>query len=64
MTAPALLHDGAPLAPQDLWSAWSLDPAVAVGLVATAALYAGGMARLRPRSVRRRAARSWEALAF
>jgi cytochrome c oxidase assembly factor CtaG/cytochrome c2 len=64
MTAPALLHDGAPLGPHDLWSAWSLEPAVLAGLVATAALYAGGMARLRRRSMRRRPARWWEALTF
>ena len=64
MTGLALIHDGAPLAPHDLWSAWSLDPAVLVGLAAAAVLYARGMARLRIRSVRRRSARRWEALAF
>lgn len=64
MTGPAMLHDGAPLAPHDLWSVWSLQPAVVVGLAATAALYAAGMARLRARTVCRASARRWEALAF
>jgi putative membrane protein len=64
MTALALLHDGAPLAPHDLWSAWSLEPAVLAGLGGTAWLYARGMARLRARSGRRPSARRREALAF
>ena len=59
-----LLHEGAPLAPHDLWSAWSLEPAVLAGLGATALLYARGMARLRVRSGRRAAARRGEAAAF
>jgi putative membrane protein len=58
-----LLHEGAPLAPHDLWSAWSLDPAVLAGLGVTAVLYARGMARLRTRS-RRVAVRRREAVAF
>lgn len=60
----ALLHEGAPLAPHDLWSAWSLEPAVVAGLGVTALLYACGMARLRVRSGRRAAARRREAAAF
>lgn len=59
-----LLHEGAPLAPHDLWSAWSLEPAVVAGLVVTALLYARGMSRLRARSGRRAAARRREAAAF
>lgn len=63
MTA-LLLHEGAPLAPHDLWSAWSWDPAVLAGLAAGAVLYARGMRRLRARSTRRSPARRMEALAF
>ena len=58
------LHKGAPLAPHDLWTAWSWEPVVVVGLVVTAALYARGMRRLRSRSVRRGPARRAEATAF
>src|SRR4051794_15444291 len=39
----ALAHPGQPPAPHDLWSAWSLDPLVVVGLVLGAALYARGV---------------------
>jgi putative membrane protein len=67
MTRPALLllpHEGAPLAPHDLWSAWSWEPVVIAGLLVSAVLYARGMARLRGRSARRSPARRREALAF
>jgi putative membrane protein len=65
MTALALLvHEGAPLAPHDLWTAWSWEPAVLGGLAATALLYARGMARLTARGGRRAAARRREAAAF
>lgn len=59
-----LPHDGGPLAPHDLWSAWSWEPAVIAGLVVTAGLYARGMGRLRARTPRRRSARRMETLAF
>ncbi len=59
-----LLHEGAPLAPHDLWSAWSWEPAVLAGLGVTVLLYARGMARLRARSGSRTAARRREAAAF
>ena len=59
-----LLHEGAPLAPHDLWSAWSFEPAVLAGLGGTALLYARGMSRLRARSGSRVAARRREAAAF
>jgi cytochrome c oxidase assembly factor CtaG/cytochrome c551/c552 len=58
------LHESAPLAPHDLWTAWSGDPLVLGGLGLTAVLYARGMACLRARSGRRRSARRREALAF
>ena len=64
MIGLALVHEGAPLAPHDLWSAWSLDPAVLAGLGITGLLYGRGMARLRARRGRRQAARRLEAVAF
>ncbi len=59
-----MLHEGAPLAPHDLWSAWSFDPLVLASLAGTAVLYARGMARLRARSGRRSTGRRREAAAF
>ena len=65
MTALAMpVHEGAPLAPHDLWTAWSWDPAVLVGLGVTAVLYARGMRRLRARGGRRVGARRREAAGF
>ncbi len=65
MTAFALLvHEGAPLAPHDLWGAWSWEPAVLAGLGLTAVLYARGMHRLRARTGRRVDARRREAVSF
>jgi putative membrane protein len=64
MIGLTLVHEGAPLAPHDLWSAWSLEPAVLAGVTITALLYARGMSRLRARSSRRRGARRLEAVAF
>lgn len=57
------LHEGHPIAPHELWSAWSGEPGVLLGLGLTAALYAAGSARLPRRSGRRRV-RSLEATAF
>lgn len=39
---PALAHDGFPLEPHDLWTAWEFDPFVVVGLMLSALLYARG----------------------
>ena len=65
MIALALpVHDGAPLAPHDLWTAWSWEPAVLAGLGAAAVLYARGMSRLTAHGGRRVTARRREALAF
>jgi cytochrome c oxidase assembly factor CtaG len=41
-----LAHEGAPLAPHDLWRAWSLEPVVLGSLALTAVLYAVGLRRL------------------
>lgn len=40
--AGAMAHDGAPLKPHDWWTAWSLDPGIALPLALTAALYLRG----------------------
>jgi cytochrome c oxidase assembly factor CtaG len=58
------VHEGAPLAPHDLWQAWSREPAVLGGLLLAALLYAGGMRRLRARTARRGPSRRREAMAF
>jgi putative membrane protein len=39
-------HEGQPLAPHDLWQAWSFEPAVLIGLVMTGWLYLAGARRL------------------
>ena len=57
-------HDGAPLAPHDLWTAWSWEPGVLLGLGVAAALYARGMTRLRVRAGDRTRARQREAVSF
>ena len=57
-------HDGGPLAPHDLWAAWSREPAVILGLGLLATLYAFGMARLRVRARAHASARIMEAAAF
>jgi cytochrome c oxidase assembly factor CtaG len=59
-----LLHEGAPLAPHDLWTAWSWEPAVLAGLAITAVAYARGISRLTARGGRRVMARRREAAAF
>lgn len=38
-----LLHAGAPLAPHDLWSAWSFEPGVIAPLAITAVVYGRGV---------------------
>ncbi len=57
------LHDH-PLAPHDLWGAWSWEPFVMTGLAASGLLYLAGMRRLRRRCRTRGQARRWEAVAF
>ena len=49
-----LLHAGAPLAPHDLWSAWSLEPLFTLPLAASAVLYGRGVHRLWARAGRGR----------
>jgi putative membrane protein len=45
--APAVGHPGEPLAPHDLWTAWSLEPLVVLPTLLSAVLYARGVGRLR-----------------
>jgi len=59
-----LLHEGAPLAPHDVWGAWSWEPGVLLGVAVTAGLYARGWLGLRRRSVRRSSARRRQEAAF
>lgn len=58
-----LLADDAPLAPHDLWTAWSFEPQIVAPLLLAGALYVAGIARLAARAgwTRRR---RWEAAAF
>ena len=60
----ALAHDGAPLAPHDLWSAWTADPWILVPLLLIAAGYAAGLRALWAASGAGRGIRRGEALAF
>ena len=64
MITALLLHEGAPLAPHDVWRAWSSEPGMLLMLGATAVLYAVGWRRLRAGSRRRVATRRLEAGAF
>ena len=59
-----LLHEGAPLAPHDVWSAWSREPGVLLGLAATAVMYGVGGRRRSRRAGHRRGVRRREAAAF
>lgn len=49
----------APVSPDTVWTAWTFDPLVVLGLVGSAALYAVGYRRLRAR-----ARKPWRAVAF
>ena len=62
--AVAWAHGGQPLAPHDLWRAWTWDPGVVVSLVVTGALYAVGVRRLWRRAATGRGVRRGEAASF
>jgi putative membrane protein len=61
---PALAHEGMPPAPHDLWTAWSSDPAVIVGLGFAALAYARGVRELWRRAGPGHGVRRWAAAAF
>src|SRR6202521_5996027 len=57
-------HDGQTLTPHHLWSAWSFEPAVVIGLVLTGWLYFRGIQTLWRNAGRGRGVRAWEVGAF
>jgi putative membrane protein len=60
----ALAHNGQILAPHDLWSAWSFEPSVVIGLALSAWLYLRGVRSLWRRAGLGHGIRRWEAAAF
>jgi putative membrane protein len=60
----ALGQVGVSPAPRDLWTAWSADPAVLLGLVLAAALYARGLRRYWQRVGSGRGIARWQAVAY
>lgn len=59
-----LPHDAQPLAPHDLWTAWSFEPGVVAGLVLTGWLYFRGVRAVWAAAGTGRGVRVWEAGAF
>lgn len=59
----ALAHPGQPLAPHDLWRAWSFEPALFVGLALLAACYARGVRALWRRAGYGRGLQPWRVAA-
>jgi cytochrome c oxidase assembly factor CtaG len=64
LPTPVLAHDGRPLAPHDLWSAWTLEPGMVLPLALSAALYATGVRALWRHAGGGRGIRRWEAACF
>jgi putative membrane protein len=62
--AAALLHDDAPLTPDRLWSAWTFEPLVVLGLGAVALFYALGRQRLHDRAWDRSSTGRPQAISF
>ena len=60
----AFAHDGQPLAPHDLWTAWSWEPLVVLGLVISGLLYLWGVRALWRRAGTGHGVRTWEVGAF
>lgn len=61
---PARAHPGAPPEPHDLWSAWSWEPGVLLGVWLSAWLYARGTERLWRRAGVGHGVRRWQAASF
>jgi putative membrane protein len=57
-------HDGQPLAPHDLWNAWSFEPLVVATLLLTAWLYLRGVRALWRGAGTGRGVQTWEGGAF
>ena len=57
-------HTVGPLAPDDLWRAWTLEPALLVSLFVVAALYGIGLYRLWQRAGQGHGVHLWQAAAF
>jgi cytochrome c oxidase assembly factor CtaG len=62
--ACCLAHEGEPLAPHDLWSAWSWEPAIVLPILLSGMLYFVGVRRLWRGDGRDRGVRKWEAVCF
>lgn len=61
---PVLAHPGEPLAPHDLWSAWSWEPALLTGLALCIGTYGYGVSALWQRAGFGRGLRRWQVAAF
>lgn len=61
---PVRVHDGQPLTPHDLWSAWSFEPGVVISLALSGWLYLRGVRRLWRSAGISRGIQRWEAGAF
>jgi putative membrane protein len=59
-----LAHDAHPLAPHDVWTAWSWEPAVVALLLVSGWLYINGLRSLWRAAGEGRGVRRWEAAAF
>jgi putative membrane protein len=60
----ALAHPGRAPEPHDLWTAWTIAPAVLGGAVVAALIHARGMRAVRRRTRRARAGTRWRAWAY
>jgi len=60
----APVHEGQPLAPHDLWTAWSWEPVVVASLLLSGWLYSRGVRALWRSAGRGHGIRAWEAAAF
>jgi putative membrane protein len=64
LPSPAGAHDGQPLAPHDLWSAWSFEPLVVAALGITGWLYLRGVRAVWQSAGARRGVQMWEVGVF
>jgi putative membrane protein len=63
-TQTASAHDGQPLTPHDLWSAWNWDPILMLSLIFSAWMYVAGQRAQRRRAGWRRSVLNWRAASF